>query len=257
MFLNACQTAQGGRTNYNAGVAPGLIEDGVSAVVANQYSVFDRSATLFAKQFYWCLARVVAGGCGTRVTHRDGLFRLRRADWAVPVLFGLAIPAKLCEALIRSDVPRALSASFAAEAAAVRGTAERTASATPEGKSADTTRRGDRAAAGPEPPLPHRDERPNWAGTPYARPRRRAGVRSVEHSRGFQRGDRRPRKSSAGGTMYGGTGRSVPIVLGLIRPFDRHADVVGLLLASASSASRRACPGAAGRPSRRGCFGST
>ena len=49
-------------------------------------------------------------------------------------------------------------------------------------------------------------------------------------------------------------GDSVPVVLRLVRPFHRHADVVGLLLASASSASRRACRGAAAPPSRPGAW---
>ena len=47
---------------------------------------------------------------------------------------------------------------------------------------------------------------------------------------------------------------SVAVVVGLVGAVHRHADVGGLLVASASSASRRARRGAAARPSRRGAW---
>ena len=76
------------RADYNKGVAPGLVADGVPAVVANQYSVLDRSATTFAQHFYWCLRR----GCRWETRAREGRIALNYSgggliDWAVPVLF--------------------------------------------------------------------------------------------------------------------------------------------------------------------------
>jgi len=56
VFLNACETGQGGKTDFNRGVAPSLVAGGVPAVVGNQFSVLDVSATAFAKHFYWVLA---------------------------------------------------------------------------------------------------------------------------------------------------------------------------------------------------------
>ena len=49
-------------------------------------------------------------------------------------------------------------------------------------------------------------------------------------------------------------GPLVAVVVGLVGAVDRDADVVGLLLATASSAGRRGRRGAGGRPSRRGAW---
>ena len=45
VFLNACQTGSGGRADFNKGVAQSLVAHGLPALVANQYSVLDSSAT--------------------------------------------------------------------------------------------------------------------------------------------------------------------------------------------------------------------
>ena len=45
VFLNACQTGPGGRADFNKGVAQSLVAHGLPALVANQYSVLDSSAT--------------------------------------------------------------------------------------------------------------------------------------------------------------------------------------------------------------------
>ena len=101
VFLNACQTGRGSRADYNKGVAPGLVADGVPAVVANQYSVLDRSATTFARHFYWCLAQGLTLGDAAREARialnysGGGLI-----GWAVPVLFARNPDAVLC----RTDV---------------------------------------------------------------------------------------------------------------------------------------------------------
>jgi CHAT domain-containing protein len=57
VFLNACETGRGGRAEFNKGVAQSLVAHGLPAVVANQYSVLDSSATSFAQHFYWSLAQ--------------------------------------------------------------------------------------------------------------------------------------------------------------------------------------------------------
>ncbi len=96
LFLNACVSARGGRAEYNKGVAPGLVADGVPAVVANQYSVLDASATMFAKHFYWCLVQGLSLGDAMRES-RIALNYLidSGVDWAVPVLFALNPNARL------------------------------------------------------------------------------------------------------------------------------------------------------------------
>jgi len=98
VFLNACETGRGGRVDFNRGVAPALVAAGVPAVVANQYSVLDQAATVFARDFYAELARGRALGDAARearvaLTHSTGAEAL---DWAVPVLFARNPREALC-----------------------------------------------------------------------------------------------------------------------------------------------------------------
>jgi hypothetical protein len=89
VFLNACETGRGGRSDWNRGVAPALVAAGLPAVVANQYSVLDAAATAFAADFYAQLARGKALADAARearlaVGREQGTSGI---DWAVPVLF--------------------------------------------------------------------------------------------------------------------------------------------------------------------------
>ena len=89
VFLNACETGRGGRTDFLRGVAPALLAGGVPAVLANQYKVLDSSATAFARHLYWGLARGHSLGAAARearvaVSYAKGAEPM---DWAVPVLY--------------------------------------------------------------------------------------------------------------------------------------------------------------------------
>ena len=89
VFLNACETARGGRVDWNRGAAPALVAAGLPAVVANQYAVLDAAATLFARELYGALASGRAIGDAAREA-RIALARelgAERLDWAVPVVF--------------------------------------------------------------------------------------------------------------------------------------------------------------------------
>ncbi len=115
VFLNACETGRGhgpgdggngkpGRdraegTNYNRGVAVELAEEGIPAVVANQYSVVDQLASLFSLHFYSCLAHGLTISDAMReariaVSHSEDAEPM---DWAVPVLFARNPRAVLCQ----------------------------------------------------------------------------------------------------------------------------------------------------------------
>jgi hypothetical protein len=103
VFLNACQTAQGGFDdkgyNHNKGVAPGLVAGGIPAAVANQYSVFDSAAVNFAQVFYRCLAQGLALGDASRearISLRFSNPSSKVFDWGVPVLFTRNPDAVLC-----------------------------------------------------------------------------------------------------------------------------------------------------------------
>jgi hypothetical protein len=89
VFLNACETGRGGRSDWTRGTAPALVAAGVPAVVANQYAVLDVAATLFARELYTQLAARRTLGDAAREA-RIALARelgASRIDWAVPVVF--------------------------------------------------------------------------------------------------------------------------------------------------------------------------
>ena len=98
VFLNACETGRGGVVNFNSGVAPALVAGGVPTVIANQYSVLDVSATLFAQRLYWSLARGLSVGAAAREARIAVNYSLSgdAIDWAVPVVFTRRPQEVLC-----------------------------------------------------------------------------------------------------------------------------------------------------------------
>lgn len=118
IFLNACQTGSGGKADFNKGVAQALVSHGLPALVANQYSVLDSSATSFAQHFYWALAQ----GMGVGQAAREARIAVNCSmqgdiiDWAVPVVYARDPSMTLCE-------PPA--AATAAPAAAARAASRR------------------------------------------------------------------------------------------------------------------------------------
>ena len=71
---------------------------GLPALVANQYSVLDSSATTFAQQFYWSLAQGMSLGVAAREARIavNYLLHGEPIDWAVPVLYARDADATLC-----------------------------------------------------------------------------------------------------------------------------------------------------------------
>jgi hypothetical protein len=97
VFLNACETARGGRVDFNRGVAPALAAGGVPAVLANQYSVLDTAATAFAGRFYESLALGRSIGDAAREARiAVGALGGESIGWATPVLFARDPSAVLC-----------------------------------------------------------------------------------------------------------------------------------------------------------------
>src|SRR5262249_43723235 len=89
VFLNACQTSEANPSHFNKGMDQWLVAHGVPALVANQYSVLDVSATSFAQFFYWGLARGMTLGGAARESRISVNYSLEGdlIDWAVPVLY--------------------------------------------------------------------------------------------------------------------------------------------------------------------------
>lgn len=98
VFLNACETAGAGIANFNEGVAPALVVGGMPAVVANQYPVLDRAATVFARHFYRALAHGLAVADAVREARIAVNYGVpgRTLEWAVPVLFAHDPRTVLC-----------------------------------------------------------------------------------------------------------------------------------------------------------------
>jgi CHAT domain-containing protein len=98
LFLNACETGSGGRSDFNRGVAQGLVAGGLPIVVGNQYKVLDSSATAFAQHFYWALARGATVGDASREARVAVNYSIHgeAIDWAVPVVFAQNPHEALC-----------------------------------------------------------------------------------------------------------------------------------------------------------------
>jgi hypothetical protein len=117
VFLNACQSGSGGRADFNRGAAQSLVAHGLPALVANQYSVLDSSATSFAQHFYWALAQ----GMGIGQAAREARIAVNCSlqgdiiDWAVPVVYARDPSMALCD-----PPPAPTSAPAAAARAASR-----------------------------------------------------------------------------------------------------------------------------------------
>src|SRR5262249_6671128 len=99
LFLNACETARGGRSDFNRGVAPPLLAPGPPAVVAHQYQGLDAPATAFARHFYRALAQGLTLAEAARASRSAvrGSIAGEAIEWAVPVLYARDPGARLCD----------------------------------------------------------------------------------------------------------------------------------------------------------------
>ena len=122
VFLNACESGRGGRADFNKGVAQSLVAHGLPALVANQYSVLDSSATSFAQNFYWSLAQGMSLGQSAREARIavNYLLHGEPIDWAVPVLYARDPNATIC------DIPKT---SMRAPVTGIRASARRSTAA--------------------------------------------------------------------------------------------------------------------------------
>lgn len=98
VFLNSCQSGSGGLSDFNKGVAQALVSHGLPALVANQYSVLDSSATSFAQHLYWALARGMSIGEAAREARIAVNYSMQGEliDWAVPVVYARDPNLTLC-----------------------------------------------------------------------------------------------------------------------------------------------------------------
>jgi hypothetical protein len=87
VVLNACRGAEGDRLNVFASTAGKLLDRGIPAVVAMQYPITDRGATVFGGRMY----RALAQGVPLDAAISEARFFIKRAtgslEWATPVLY--------------------------------------------------------------------------------------------------------------------------------------------------------------------------
>ena len=111
VFLNACETGRGDargtperKADFNRGIAPALVANGVPAVVANQFSVRDDAATEFSQHFYWSLAQGATFGSAAREARIAVNYSTSHdtIDWAIPVVYARDPEGRIC-------VPRELT----------------------------------------------------------------------------------------------------------------------------------------------------
>ncbi len=95
--LNACKSAKVSTSDFNAGIGPALVVQGVPAVVAMQYGIPDNTAQLFAKLLYESLAMglpldeaVQEARIGVVLDIGD-----EGPDWGIPVLLTCAPSAPM------------------------------------------------------------------------------------------------------------------------------------------------------------------
>jgi hypothetical protein len=89
--LNGCETAEGGRADFNRGVAPALVASGLPCVIGNRLIVGDGAAVAFSSIFYEELSR--------RKSLAEAIMSARRIlasspsfepyEWAVPLIFAI------------------------------------------------------------------------------------------------------------------------------------------------------------------------
>lgn len=89
IVLNCCQGATVSANQAFAGAAPNLVQKGIPAVVAMQYTILDRTAKLFADEFYSYLA--IGNPVDTAIQKtRNAISQdvgLDRRDFATPTLY--------------------------------------------------------------------------------------------------------------------------------------------------------------------------
>jgi len=112
VFLNACESGRGGHADFNKGVAQALVAHGLPALIANQYSVLDTSATAFAQHFYLSVAQGLSVGVAAREARIAVNYSLHGEviDWAVPVLYARSPGMTLVDAPPAAAVASAAAA---------------------------------------------------------------------------------------------------------------------------------------------------
>lgn len=113
VFLNACEGAEGGRSDSFAGVAQQLVQQGVPVVIAMQFPVTDRAAQILSREFYRALAEGYPMDAALSEARIAVLGLPDSLEWATPILFSGQEDLSLLETSgLTRDFPGSGSAAY-------------------------------------------------------------------------------------------------------------------------------------------------
>lgn len=98
VVLNACQGGQTWANNPFGGVAQGLVQQGVPAVVAMQFPVTDQAAIAFSQGFYGALADFAPLDMAVSEARKAMFFSGNAVEWGTPVFYLRAANAQIFHA---------------------------------------------------------------------------------------------------------------------------------------------------------------
>jgi CHAT domain len=138
--INACDGARSPEDDPFAGVATGLVQRRIPAVIAMQFEVTDSAAITFAGEFYWKLA-----DCGivdaALAFARQAIYANNDIEWATPVLFLRVADGRIFDV---PDAPLARPDPVAPASPPLRVTSDEPAGTPPPAGEGEPRRRGRR-----------------------------------------------------------------------------------------------------------------
>ena len=120
ILLDACESGTLALDSFRS-VAPALIANGIGAVIAMQFTVYEESTTAFAGEFYAALAEgLPVDACVTEGRRAVmGVAGLRRPDWGIPVVYTRApdgvlfkLPEKPVSVVPPTTAPNGVNTNF-------------------------------------------------------------------------------------------------------------------------------------------------
>ena len=184
--LNACEGGRSSMEDPFSGVATSLIEREIPAVIGMQFEITDRSAIVFASEFYAALADGYPVDSAMAEARKAIYADENDVEWATPVLFmrvqdGLLfeVPAHAPAREQKPD-PTVAVAAAKAEADAVKAGADPETAAAAATAAALATTPAAASADAPSEPNRHRTRRAAFARAGRSGSRRRAGGGAAE-----------------------------------------------------------------------------
>jgi formylglycine-generating enzyme required for sulfatase activity len=95
VVLNACEGARTSQSDPYAGVAQSLVQQGIPAVIAMQFPIFEDSAIKFANEFYGAIADEFPVDAAMSEARKAIFTTGNETEWATPVLFMNAPDGKI------------------------------------------------------------------------------------------------------------------------------------------------------------------